>query len=113
MVFVSDLIEAVMQSIHREERGKFDICSGRHLPISQLYDEVARALGNDEKAEKVAAGADDVKQMELNNWRACLKLGWDPIVTLPEGVAQAVAWYEANGVEQTYTHLTIPEKGRA
>ncbi len=108
MVYVADLIDAVMTSVDNTVTGKFDICSGSHLPIEDLYWAVARALDVDAEPGRVPAGSDDVKEMELDGTLAITRLGWRPLVPLEEGVAQAVAWYEQHGIDQTYTHLNLP-----
>ena len=113
MVYIDDLVDAVMEAIRREVRGKLDICSGQNTPIRALFQAVADAMGSEAEAEHMERGEDDVKQMELSNWRATINLGWEPKVPLQEGVARAVEWYEANGVEQTFTHLNIPERTKA
>lgn len=110
MVYVSDLIDACMSALKREAYRKFDVCSGRHLPIADLYDAVASAVGSDEKAEQVESGADDVKQMELDGTKTQEALGWQPRVDLADGVARAVEWYAEHGIEHTYTHLNLPER---
>lgn len=107
MVYVSDLVDAVMTAVDGQVAGKFDICSGAHLPIEQLYWAVAGELGVDTEPGRIPAGSDDVKEMELDQTLAVTRLDWKPRVRLEDGVASAVAWYRENGISETYTHLTI------
>jgi UDP-glucose 4-epimerase len=108
MVFVDDLVDAVMTSIDRGAEGRFDICSGLHLPIEKLYWAVASELGIETPPGHAASGSDDVKQMQLDGTLAATRLGWKPRMTLAGGVALAVGWYAEHGIEQTFTHLTLP-----
>jgi len=110
MVFVDDLVQAVSTAVDGGVLGKFDICSGSHRPIEDLYWCVASELGCDEAPGRATAGADDVKQMLLDGTPANSELGWEPTVSLESGVAKAVAWYETHGIDRTFTHLTIPER---
>lgn len=110
MVYVDDLVDACMAAIEREALGRFDICSGDHLPIERLYRAVADELGVDTEPGRANAGSDDVKQMQLDGTLAITRLDWKPKVGLAEGVAAAVAWYREHGVAQTFTHLSIPER---
>jgi len=108
MVYIDDLVEAVMAAVDGSVTGKFDICSGKHLPIEALYWAVRMALGSQVEPKRVAAGADDVKQMELDASAARDSLGWSASKDFLDGVAETVAWYSEHGIENTYTHLTLP-----
>lgn len=108
MVYVDDLVVAVMRAVDRRVTGKFDICSGMSVPIETLYWAVASELGCDVAPSAAEAGEDDVKQMELSPWDARETLDWLPLVELDEGVAAAVSWYREHGVDRTYTHLELP-----
>jgi UDP-glucose 4-epimerase len=108
MVYIDDLVDAVTTAIDRECFGRFDICSGEHLPIERLYRTVADELGIDTEPGRAAAGSDDVKQMQLDGTLAATRLDWKPRVPLAEGVARAAAWYAAEGVTATFSHLSLP-----
>ena len=97
-----------MAAVDGKAPGKFDICSGQHLPIEDLYWAVADAVGVTAEPGRAEAGADDVKQMELDGARAREVLGWRTKTPLWDGVAAAAEWYAEHGVENTYTHLTLP-----
>jgi UDP-glucose 4-epimerase len=107
MVYVDDLVDAVMSAIEREAFGKFDICSGEHLPIEDLYWAVANVVGVAVEPGRHSAGSDDVKQMELDGLLARDVLGWAASTPLFDGIASAVDWYERTGVETTHTHLKL------
>ena len=36
--------------------------------------------------------------------------GWEPKTSLSAGVAAAVAYYREYGIEQTFTHLHLPDE---
>lgn len=112
MVYVADLVDAVMRAVRERVSGKIDICSGRHLPIADVYAAVAAAVGSDAEPAYAEAGADDVKQMELDPSGAYNKLSWVASTPLHDGIAAAVAWYRDNGVQETWTHLR-PKTGSA
>ena len=107
MVYVGDLVEAVMSAVARGRTGKYDICSGAHRPIEDLYWAVADALGYTEAPDRKRAGDDDVKQMDLDFWKATVELEWSTATPFSAGVAQAVAWYREHGVSNTWTHLRL------
>lgn len=106
MVYIDDLVDAVHDFSAGDLVGVIDICSGESVEIIDLYDGVAAALGIDKPAEVVAASSDDVAQMVLNP-KPAADLGWEPTVSLEDGIGRAVAWYSEHGVSATYTHLRM------
>lgn len=106
-VYIDDLIGLVTHAIGCHATGKYDVCSGEAYPIRRYYDAVASVLGSDSHPVEIPRPADDVPEMELSPLKARIELGWRPTVTLEDGVARAVDWYEANGVADTYTHLQL------
>lgn len=108
MVYIDDLTRAVLVAVADPAvAGRFDLCSGRDYTIRQLYDAVAETVGVDCDPNSQEAAADDVASMDLDPHRARTVLGWEPSVSLADGVAEAVSWYAARGVTATYTHLTV------
>lgn len=108
MVFVDDLVDAVMTVARRPEvRGRIDFCSGRPAPIREIYDLVAHLLDSDAEPIVLQPDDDDVVAMELNPLPARFVLDWEPKTPLAEGVLRAVEWYEQHGVTQAFTHLRV------
>lgn len=107
MVYVKDLIDLVTLAIDEGASGKYDVCSGIHRPIADLFRAVAMSLDSEDIPHLVDAPPDDVKQMDLNPSRALTDFGWAPIWSLGGGVQTAVDWYREHGVGETYTHLTL------
>lgn len=103
LVYVDDLIDAVMAAIQHGLGGVYDVCSGQKTSILDQWRAVRDALGADaEEPEVVAPAMNDVVPAV---WPEFGVPGWEATTPIAEGVAQAVAWYQTNGVQQTYTHL--------
>jgi UDP-glucose 4-epimerase len=103
IVFVSDLVECVMDALPLT--GTYDVCSGTRVSILEQWHAVRDALDLDaEDPLEVPASSDDVRPA-VDPTKGLP--GWRPIVGLEEGVAEAVAWYQEHGLEQTYTHLAV------
>jgi UDP-glucose 4-epimerase len=110
MVFIDDLIDGVVSVIdNTRAEGKFDMCSGEHRDIWDLYYAVNAALGypGERSPRMVAPAADDVSKMELDPRPALERLWWKATTGIVAGVERAVEWYDANGVLETYTHLKL------
>jgi UDP-glucose 4-epimerase len=105
VVYISDLVEAVMLAGAAGLTGTFDVCSGEDTTILAQWHAVNDSLGGmGETPVLVPAHTDDV-QPDVRPDRGVS--GWAPTVELAEGVAEAVAWYQQHGIEQTFTHLAV------
>ncbi len=110
MVFIDDLVDAVEKVVATPDAvGKFDFCSGHAEPILRLYWAVADAMNHTKQPLLADPAPDDTVQMKLDPKPAQRMFGWRPGVSLEEGVAAAVDWYERHGVSSTYTHLRLNE----
>ena len=108
MVFINDLIDGVMKAVNNENiQGKYDMCSGKHRPILELYDAVAAAVGSEDIPGFQPAGGDDVHKMKLDSAPAAFDFQWMASTDLSDGVRAAVDWYDNHEVRETYTHLTM------
>jgi UDP-glucose 4-epimerase len=108
MVFIDDLVRGVLKVIERPAiNGKFDMCSGRHHHIGDLYAAVADAMNTEGVNTDVEPAEDDVAKMELDYAPAALTFEWVTTTDLASGVDDAVTWYRDNGVAETYTHLKL------
>jgi nucleoside-diphosphate-sugar epimerase len=64
--------------------------------VSELIATVERALGRKALIRHEPAHPADVPRTAASIEKACRLLGWSPEVSLAQGVARTVAWYEAN-----------------
>jgi UDP-glucose 4-epimerase len=104
-VYVDDLVR-VARRAETTGHGVYHVASGSDYAISDLYTEVARAMGADAPAPTpVPRGPDDVARLLLDPTDTRTDLGWTARTPLVAGIRAAVDWYEKNGVTQTWTHL--------
>ncbi len=101
-VYIDDLVNYVVSKL--DQPGDYTVASGLEHPVVDIHDMVAQALEVDTQAELVDPQADDVAAMPL-----IPSSDFIPTVSLDEGICHAVAWYRANGVGATYTHLNLEE----
>jgi UDP-glucose 4-epimerase len=115
VVFIRDLVDCVTLALDRGYTGTYDVCSGENTTILAQWQAVSDALPVTTDPDPfdprhlgppmlVPAHPDDV-QPDVNPENGVP--GWKPTVGLTEGVAEAVAWYQRHGVEQTFTHLAV------
>lgn len=104
MIFIEDVVECVLEAIEREETGTFDVCTGKQVTIAEIFYRVTEALGSSAVARRLPPGPDDVQgEISIRNRLP----GWEATTPLRDGIARAVAYYRAEGVEQTHTHLKL------
>jgi UDP-glucose 4-epimerase len=105
-VFVGDLVQLVLLALGgKGAKGTYHAATGSDYAIKELYDGVAAALKITKPAPEKEPAPDDAKTILLDPSRTHEQFGWRATTPLAETIRQAVAWYQANGVGQTYTHL--------
>lgn len=109
-LFVTDLVDVVVKAIDGAGSGAYHVSSGSDVSIKELFDATTAALGLGEiDVEIRPRAADDAESILLDPSRTNADFDWKTSVPMPEGVAQAIAWYREHGIEQTYTHLKEEE----
>jgi UDP-glucose 4-epimerase len=110
-VYVDDLLEAVIAALGGTGDGVYHVSSGSDVSIKELFDAVVEAMGIelDEEVEVRPRPEEDAPSILLDPSRTEADFTWKAKVPLSEGVAQAIAWYQENGVGATYTHLRAEE----
>ena len=105
-VYVDDLIDVAVAA-EGSEPGYYHVASGRDYEIQDVFNEVRDAVGSDAKPRTIPHGSDDAPTLLLDPTRTLREFGWRASTPLTEGVPEAVAWYDENGVGETYTHLSL------
>lgn len=104
-VYIDDLVDVALRAADKG-RGIYHVASGSDVSIAELYDYVAKAMHHDgPKPTSIPRGPDDVATILLNPTETYQELGWTARTPMVHGIGQAVAWYKANGVTETFTHL--------
>ena len=107
-VFIHDLLDVLVPALEGVGDGVYHVSTGRDYAISDALDAVVDAL------EPAAATVtyvdrppDDSPSILLDATATSIQYDWTASTTLADGIAQAVDWYAANGVERTFTHLSL------
>jgi UDP-glucose 4-epimerase len=109
-LFVTDLVDVVVKAIDGAGSGAYHVSSGSDVAIKDLFDATTSALGLGAiDVEVRPRAADDAESILLDPSRTNADFDWQTSVSLQDGVAQAIAWYQEHGIEQTYTHLKEEE----
>jgi len=112
-VFVDDMIDAVELAIDGKGHGTYHLSSGGDVSVEELFNATVAALGVtlDGPVEVRPRGEDDAFTILLDPSRTATDFdGWAPKTELNAGVAAAIAYYREYGIEQTFTHLHLPDE---
>ena len=95
-VFVGDVADAVARGLEQSEaRGAINIGTGIETSVNELYDRLARIVGNGGGATHAPAKPGEQRRSVLDPARAKRLLGWSPSTTLDVGLDRTIAAFRA------------------
>lgn len=90
--------------------GVFNVSTGQGTSIKDIFDAVAAHLGlPDADAPVVPAGADDVRAVVLDPSSTEALFGWRAQHDFASTIQRQLAWYDAHGVSDIFSHLAAPK----
>lgn len=111
-IYIDDLVNVVLKAIDGQgHKGAYHISSGGDFSIKELFDATTAALAIklDKEVEVRPRNPDDAYTILLDPSKTRKDFTWEAVVPLTEGVAKTIQYYQAYGIEQTFTHLKMPE----
>lgn len=101
-----DLMDRVLAD--PEMCGALNVSSGSDVSILTLFETMTDIMGVrlTEPVKVVPPAADDVATLLLDPSETEARLGWTPRIGLREGLERQIAWFDRNGVGETFTHLS-------
>jgi UDP-glucose 4-epimerase len=92
-VFVEDVVDACVRAAEKGGNVYVNIGTGRETTLTELYRLIAGAVGSSIAPIYAPGKVGDVPRSCLDASKAGDVLGWEPWVTLEEGIAQTVQWF--------------------
>lgn len=98
-IYIDDLVDAVVRASSAPDVGgeTFQIASGAETTIGELAARVARALEQagvrNPGVTRADVGAQGVKRNFSDTTKARVRLGWEPKMTLDEGLQRTVSYF--------------------
>jgi NAD dependent epimerase/dehydratase len=102
--YVADTADGLMRLAGADEAigDAVNIGTGREISIAEVVELVGELLGKDltieEVPERLRPGASEVERLLCGNEKARRLLGWEPRVSLREGLGRTVRWIEQHRV---------------
>ena len=103
--YIDDCVKGLRLLMESGYQEPINLGQDRLISINELADLVANAAGV-EIVRKHVAGPQGVRGRNSNNDRLRDVLGWEPEISLEEGIARTYAWIEAQVVERFETEVT-------
>lgn len=86
--------------------GVFNVSTGEGHSIREIFDEVLAHLGMPQQdVPTVPAAADDIADVSLDPTATAHAFGWRAEVPFSQAIRRQLAWYDAHGVTDVYSHL--------
>jgi len=92
-VFVGDVVEANLLAMNGPQ-GTYNIGTGVETSVNGLVHAFEHVVGRRIEPEYRPARAGEVQRIALRADKAEHELGWKPAVSLEEGLAQTIEWYQ-------------------
>jgi NAD dependent epimerase/dehydratase len=101
--YVTDTVEAFIRAAQTPEAvGQvINVGTGREVSVGELAKAILKMVGRDDlpvvsEAERARPDASEVDRLCADNRRAREIIGWQPRVTLEDGLARTIAWMREN-----------------
>jgi UDP-glucose 4-epimerase len=90
-IFIDDVVRANLSLLKRGENRTFHISSGHGVTLNQIYQEVAQELGSHLEPIYLPKPHQHETEIILDNAHAQYSLGWQPEVSLHDGIQRTIA----------------------
>jgi dTDP-glucose 4,6-dehydratase len=98
--YVSDLVEGIIKLMHSNTNDPVNIGNPHEMTIAEIAKTIVRMTGSSSKLVYRPLPTDDPKVRQPDITRARTVLGWEPKVTLQEGLTSTIAYFRQKlGVE--------------
>jgi len=93
--YVDDLIEGIVRLFERGGSDPTNIGNPREFTVRQLAEHVLRLTGSSSPVIERPLPVDDPKVRQPDIRRACETLGWEPKVSLEEGLTRTIEYFRS------------------
>lgn len=93
-LYVSDMVNALIAAMNKSVTGVFHIGTGKETDVNILFRRMNKLLGGKMKEAHGPACPGEVRRSALRSQRARKLLGWEPKISLNEGLMRTIAWFQ-------------------
>jgi len=92
-VYVGDVVRANLAALDHEETGVFNVGTGRETSVNELFRMIRAETGVDVDKAHGSAKPGEQQRSVLGYEDTKQSLGWEPSVSLEEGLSRTVEWF--------------------
>ena len=107
--YIDDCVEGIYRLMRSDYRQPLNLGQDRMITINELSDMVARAAGKSIRRRHNLKAPQGVRGRNSDNTRLRQVLGWEPQITLEEGLARTYEWIEEQLRHQPEKYGTLPQ----
>jgi nucleoside-diphosphate-sugar epimerase len=98
LLYIDDLIDAVERAMDRQTEPfrLYNIGAGHAIPVKDLVRKIVAASGRDLRIEHDLSQPSINVSLSLDCSKAKTELGWEPRVSLDDGIARTISWWTGN-----------------
>jgi UDP-glucose 4-epimerase len=97
-IYAGDVARANLAALNASATGAFNIGTGLETSVNQLFRTLAKIAGSSEPPRFAPTRAGEQRRSVISPLRAAAELGWQPKVTLEEGLRQTFESFKSNSV---------------
>src|SRR5919112_1527312 len=98
--YIDDCVEGIYRLMRSDYREPLNLGQDRMITVNELVDMVAAAAGKQVRRRHDLAAPQGVRGRNSDNTRLREVLGWEPQLSLEEGLARTYAWIRAQLAER-------------
>lgn len=91
--FVDDLVDGILRLMRSEHPGPVNIGNPHEISMLDLAQWIVELVGSDSAIRHIERPVDDPTVRQPDITRAREQLGWEPTVTIEEGLKRTISWF--------------------
>jgi dTDP-glucose 4,6-dehydratase len=95
LCYVDDLIEGIFRHLTSKLNGPTNIGNPNEVTVLEIAETIKKIVGSDSEIIFVERPVDDPEQRRPDITRARAELGWEPTVSMQEGLDRTIEWARA------------------
>jgi UDP-glucose 4-epimerase len=92
-VYVGDVARANLAAVSHQGSGVFNVGTARETSVNELFEAMRASAGSDVPKEHAPAKPGEQQRSVLGIERSRQGLGWEPRVSLDEGLDRTIDWF--------------------
>ncbi|MDP1710697.1 MAG: NAD-dependent epimerase/dehydratase family protein, partial [candidate division WWE3 bacterium] len=93
-VYVADVVAANLAALEFHGSGVFNIATGLEVSVNEVYEKISKLLSYTTPSANAPAVKGEILRSALDASRAKKELGWEPKVSLEEGLRETVDFFK-------------------